>query len=573
MAQTTLGELDQEQEDDSQGSVRIGESGYSQSFTAGKTGKLDKVSLRISCCYDNNGFRMEPPREATDGTLHVKVAGTEVTIPGEEIFLQNGFPYWKDISIDPAPEVIAGLTYYIDVWSEDQTYQPLWRTAGNVYSGGYFYGLNHLDGDARRKANDNNDAAFRTYVIPSDSVAPQPVITSGPDEGTTQTTNQPPTFEFSTVPEQNDASFECALDSSSWEECTSSKTYTEALSDGNHTFQVRQSGPEATDVPPAVRHWWVDTTAPDTKITGSTPAIREDGSTYTANAFAIFNLGVNGIFESGTTFKCSLDGKAWSTCTSPFSTSRLTEGEHVFQAAAVDRWGNTDPDPASRRWTVDLTPPTTTAEATTSDNSTYTTDTWTNKDVTLALSAKDNEGGSGVKEIRYSVDGATETAVPGSSAQVPVIDSDGTHTVKYRAIDNVNRPETAKTFTIKLDKTGPSVLKENGTAPKDGDTNVSRSIKEITATVSDPLDPKTVTTTTVQLFSGNSKTPLKAQVSLSSDGKTVTLTPQQKLDAKTKYTAKILGGEDGVKDLLGNLLEGGNQTSGDYWWSFTTGSQ
>jgi probable HAF family extracellular repeat protein len=44
------------------------------------------------------------------------------------------------------------------------------------------------------------------------------------------------------------------------------------------------------------------------------------------------------------------------------------------------------------------------------------------------------------------------------------------------------------------------------------------------------------------------------------------------LEAYTKYTAKITGGTNGVKDLAGNQLGGGNQASGDYWWSFTTGN-
>ena len=52
-----------------------------------------------------------------------------------------------------------------------------------------------------------------------------------------------------------------------------------------------------------------------------------------------------------------------------------------------------------------------------------------------------------------------------------------------------------------------------------------------------------------------------------------TLCPSSKLDRNTKYTAKIKGGTNGVKDLAGLQLGGGNQASGDYWWSFTTGSQ
>jgi len=47
----------------------------------------------------------------------------------------------------------------------------------------------------------------------------------------------------------------------------------------------------------------------------------------------------------------------------------------------------------------------------------------------------------------------------------------------------------------------------------------------------------------------------------------VTLTPSSKLDAKTRYTAKIKGGSTGVKDLAGNPL-----ASDVFSWSFTTGS-
>jgi len=115
-----------------------------------------------------------------------------------------------------------------------------------------------------------------------------------------------------------------------------------------------------------------------------------------------------------------------------------------------------------------------------------------------------------------------------------------------------------------VDKTAPSV--DSTTPPRDG-TNVSRSIEGVAATFSEPIDPATVSTATVQLFSGSSKNPLKARVNPSPDGKTVTLTPPQKLDAKTKYTAKIVGGQNGVKDPAGNAL------ALEYVWTFTTGSQ
>jgi len=265
----------------------------------------------------------------------------------------------------------------------------------------------------------------------------------------------------------------------------------------------------------------------------------------------------------------------WSACTSGKRYDNLAEGEYFFQVAAVDRWGNADATPASRRWTVDTTAPTTTAKATTSDSSgvtsDYTSGTPTNKNVTVTLDAIDT-GGAGVKEIRYRINGGAEQVVAGDSKEI-LVDTEGTTTISYFAIDKSvgfsgGNQEAAQTFTVELDKTAPSVDGGSLTPPNNG-TGISRSINEVKATFLEPIDPKTVSTDTetVQLFSGNSKNPLKAEVNLSSDGKTVTLTPPLKLDAKTKYTAKILGKTSGVKDLAGNFL------AEDYVWSFTTGSQ
>jgi M6 family metalloprotease-like protein len=113
--------------------------------------------------------------------------------------------------------------------------------------------------------------------------------------------------------------------------------------------------------------------------------------------------------------------------------------------------------------------------------------------------------------------------------------------------------------TFKIDKSNPSVAE---TIPPAGATGVSRSTK-VTATFSEEVQAATLTSTT--LFSGNSTKPIKA--TLSTTPTSVTLTPSSKLDAKTRYTAKIEGGQNGVKDLAGHAL------GSDFSWSFTTGSQ
>ena len=97
----------------------------------------------------------------------------------------------------------------------------------------------------------------------------------------------------------------------------------------------------------------VDSTPPDTSITAG-PA---DGSTQTSNS-ASFSFSSN---ETGSTFQCSLDDAAFTTCTSPQSYSTLSQGSHTFQVQATDAAGNTDPTPASRTWTVDSVAPTVSA--------------------------------------------------------------------------------------------------------------------------------------------------------------------------------------------------------------------
>jgi outer membrane protein OmpA-like peptidoglycan-associated protein len=56
------------------------------------------------------------------------------------------------------------------------------------------------------------------------------------------------------------------------------------------------------------------------------------------------------------TLECSLDGGAWTACTSPKSYSGLADGEHTFSVRAA-YGGLSNPDPSSLQWTVEATPP------------------------------------------------------------------------------------------------------------------------------------------------------------------------------------------------------------------------
>lgn len=92
---------------------------------------------------------------------------------------------------------------------------------------------------------------------------------------------------------------------------------------------------------------------------------------------------------------------------------------------------------------------------------------WFTSPVTVNLLAIDNSG-SGVKEIRYSVDGAAELVVPGLSADI-LVSGDRIHTIAYYAVDNSGQVETVKTFTVTIDGTLPaSVATISGTAGVNG---------------------------------------------------------------------------------------------------------
>lgn len=100
----------------------------------------------------------------------------------------------------------------------------------------------------------------------------------------------------------------------------------------------------------------------------------------------------------------------------------------------------------------DGTPPVSTAAASPAPNASD----WNRGPVTVTLTATD--GDTGVRELRYTLTGAQggSVVVPGSSAEITVM-AEGTTTLEYRAVDNSGNVEPAKTLTIRIDKTAPTI--------------------------------------------------------------------------------------------------------------------
>lgn len=134
----------------------------------------------------------------------------------------------------------------------------------------------------------------------------------------------------------------CQSDGGAFSPCTSPVNLT-GLSDGSHTFTVRAAD-AAGNVTTTSHTWTVDTVPPDVTFT-TTPA--NPSNQATAN-FA-FTTG------DATTVACSLDGAAFTTCTSPATLSGLSNGTHSYAVRATDAAGNART--ATHTWLVDTVPP------------------------------------------------------------------------------------------------------------------------------------------------------------------------------------------------------------------------
>jgi RHS repeat-associated protein len=176
-----------------------------------------------------------------------------------------------------------------------------------------------------------------------DTTPPDTSITSGPSGSSN---NPNPSFSFEAT--EINSSFECKLDAGSWGSCTIPKAYS-SLADGSHSFEVRATDSSGNlDSTPAQVSWTIDTVAPQTTITSPRPSYtshEEPPITFTSN-------------ESGSTFKCSLDGAAYASCTSPYTLPANLDGTtwHTFAVVATDSATNVDATPAEWKFNLGIYP-------------------------------------------------------------------------------------------------------------------------------------------------------------------------------------------------------------------------
>ena len=218
-----------------------------------------------------------------------------------------------------------GVTYQCQLTGPGQT--PGFTACASPQSynglanGSYTFSVRAMDGEFT-----NPPVTTRSFTV----AALDTTITGGPPNPTNDNT---PTFTFTGVAA---AGFQCRVDAAAFAGCTSPHT-TAALADGTHTFQVRALAPSgAPDPTPASQTFVVDTTRPDTNITGGP-----------INSVSSTTADVHVHVERGR-LDVPVLARRRRVRRLPGQLHRPLAGRHTFQVRATDAAGNIDPTPASQ---------------------------------------------------------------------------------------------------------------------------------------------------------------------------------------------------------------------------------
>lgn len=247
-------------------------------------------------------------------------------------------------------------------------------------------------------------------------------------------------FWFST---QAGNAYACALDGVDVACTSAGNVRFDNLGDGVHEFTVGARYGSWYDARPARWAWTVDATAPDTTIEGG-PA---EGSRV-ASRDADFFLTTPG---SAVRIDCTLDAAPITCHHAAFALRDLAPGEHVLTAAGTDAAGNTDPTPATRRWTVDVAAPDTSITGGPANGSVVTSPT-----AAFALDVTEPAA-----RLACTLDGRVRACAPGPLTLVGL--TPGTHTFAAAATDLAGKTDlTAATRSWTVPVPARSLVRSSG---------------------------------------------------------------------------------------------------------------
>jgi peptidoglycan/xylan/chitin deacetylase (PgdA/CDA1 family) len=379
--------------------------------------------LTISQYYNlSTGSDTEPPTIAiSDG-------------PGAWITTSSQAVSWSGTdNLTPVDQLV--YQYQLDggEWSS-------WSGATTATLSGLAEGQHVFSVRAKDLSGNVSEPASCTFSV--DTVLPTASATASPDKWTTG--NVSVFFTASDAGSGLDvASATCSVDGSAVPYTYGSPV--PVTTEGNHSvvFTIKDM---AGNIATAQATAQIDRTAPSAVAT-AVPSTWTNGSVSVSVTATDALSGVN---QQSVTY--SVDGAARQPLVWGTPVVIDTAGTHTVSFRVADMVGNTTSVSATAR--IDRTAPTTTVN--------YSSAAWQRSNVTLRFSASDT-GGSGVAYTESSIDNGT-TWVTGTSR---TISAQGSTRVLYRSADKAGNVEVAKSVTVNIDKTAPTVVIQ---APLSGGT-------------------------------------------------------------------------------------------------------
>ena len=212
----------------------------------------------------------------------------------------------------------------------------------------------------------------------------------------------------------------------------------------------------------AYARMFVDKTAPVIALEGTPAALTNQGTVTVRGAIAdsgMFTWGevggkvlVNGqpadLFPRAPTVV--FQGTGWNSELAFDKVVALAEGANSITIYAEDSAGNRSSQTFTLSTSLDSIAPVTAATHTPAPNAAG----WNNTAASLQLFATD--GGSGVQDVRYTINGGAAVITPGTAATL-AFGTDGQYSVSYFALDHAGNAEAAKSAAVWVDMTAPVV--------------------------------------------------------------------------------------------------------------------
>lgn len=304
--------------------------------------------------------------------------------------------------------------------------------------------------DYRSRDNVMNLEVFKMLIVMVDNAPPVTRITTGDPkyaaaDGTIYVTGSTAFTLFATDNLSGVASTEYRIDGGSWTAYTPFTIPAEGQHIIDYFSKDNVTNAETFNSLIVI----VDNTLPVTTITTGDPKYTAvDGKLYVSGSTA-FTLSATDNLSGVARKEYRIDSGNW-IAYAPFTIAG--EGQHIIDYRSQDNVMNMETF-KTLTVIVDNTAPlsamTTGAPRYESDGKLYVSG---STGITIIAS----DAGSGVKKTEYSIDGGEWDDY--ITAFTLTSYAEGSHTIRYRSIDNVNNPEDAKEFVVVLDKTPPQAV-------------------------------------------------------------------------------------------------------------------